>query len=152
MTVSRGNLGECGVSIRTVLDRFPPPPCAALLCLDILEAELGSGRVKVQFTARADFCNAAGNVQGGFLAAMLDDCLGVSVLIATDACLYPSTIDLHMQFLAPAKPGRLVGKARVVQLGKTIGFVEGELENSSGITVARANASVRLTALHKAVG
>ena len=137
--------------ISTVLDRFPVPPCATLLGLDILEAERDGGRVKVAFTARPEFCNAAGNVQGGFLSAMLDDCLGPAVLIATDAQVYPSTISLNVQFLAPAKPGTLVGKASVVQLGKTIGFVEGELEDSSGNTVARATASVRLTALHRAV-
>ena len=139
------------MSIRTVLDRFPVPPCATLLGLDILEAEPNGGRVKIAFVARPEFCNAAGNVQGGFLSAMLDDCMGPAVLIATNAAAFPSTIGLNVQFLAPAKPGKLVGKARVVQLGKTIGFVEGELEDPDGKPIARATASVRLTALEKAV-
>ena len=140
------------MSISTVLDRFQTPPCAMLLGLDILEAERKGGCVKIAFIARPEFCNAAGNVQGGFLSAMLDDCMGPAVLIATDAWVYPSTINLNVQFLAPAKPGMLVGKAHVVQLGKTIGFVEGELEDPNGNIVARATASVRLTAMHKAVG
>ena len=91
------------MSIPTVLDRFSTPPCAKLLGLDILEAEREGGRVKVTFTALPEFCNAAGNVQGGFLAAMLDDCMGPAILIATDAAAFPSTIDLNVQFLAPAK-------------------------------------------------
>jgi uncharacterized protein (TIGR00369 family) len=139
------------MSIPTVLDRFPTPPCAKLLGLDILEAEGEGGRVTIAFTAKPGFCNAAGNVQGGFLAAMLDDCMGPAVLIATDAAAFPSTIDLSVHFLAPAKPGKLLGKARVVQLGKTIGFVESELEDPSGRIVARATASVRITAMRKAV-
>jgi uncharacterized protein (TIGR00369 family) len=139
------------MSIPTILDRYPTPPCATLLSLDILEAEQVDGRVKIGFTAQPEFCNAAGNVQGGFLAAMLDDCMGPAILIATDAEAYPSTIDLNVQFLAPAKPGSIVGKARVVQLGKTIGFVEAELEDASGRAIARAMASVRITAMHKAV-
>jgi uncharacterized protein (TIGR00369 family) len=142
---------EAALSISTVLDCNPVPPCATLLGLDILEADREVGRVTIAFTARSEFCNAAGNVQGGFLAAMLDDCLGPAVLIATDAGTFPSTIDLNVQFLAPAKPGMLTGKARVVQLGKTIGFVEGELEAPDGTIVARATASVRLTAMHRAV-
>lgn len=142
---------EREMSIPTVLDRFSTPPCAALLGLDILEAERESGRVTIGFTARPEFCNAAGNVQGGFLTAMLDDCMGPAVLVATDAAVFPSTIGLNVQFLAPAQAGLLVGKARVVQLGKTIGFVESELEDASGRTIARATASVRLTAMHKAV-
>lgn len=139
------------MSIPTILDRFPTPPCATLLSLDIMEADRETGRVKIAFTAKPEFCNAAGNVQGGFLAAMLDDCMGPALLIATDAKCFPSTIDLNVQFLAPAKPGRLIGKGRVVKIGKTIGFVEAELEDGSGSLVARATASVRITAMHKAV-
>ena len=139
------------MSIPTILDRFPTPPCATLLSLDVLEADRETGRVTIAFTAKPEFCNASGNVQGGFLAAMLDDCMGPAILIATDAHSFPSTIDLNVQFLAPAKPGRLIGKGRVVKIGKTIGFVEAELEDGSGNPIARATASVRITAMDKAV-
>ncbi len=139
------------MSISTILDRFPTPPCATLLGLDILEADHGNGRVKIAFTAKPEFCNASGNVQGGFLAAMLDDCMEPAILIATNAKMFPSTIDLNVQYLAPAKPGQLIGKGRVVKIGKTIGFVEAELEDASRNLIARATASVRITAMHKAV-
>jgi uncharacterized protein (TIGR00369 family) len=139
------------MSIPTILDRFPTPPCATLLGLDILETDRDNGRVKIAFMAKPEFCNATGNVQGGFLAAMLDDCMGPAILIATDAKSFPSTIDLDVQFLAPAKPGQLIGKGRVVKIGNTIGFVEAELEDASGSLIARGTASVRITAMHKAV-
>lgn len=139
------------MSISTILDRFPTPPCATLLSLDVLEADPATGRVTIAFTAKPEFCNASGNVQGGFLAAMLDDCMGPAILITTDAEIFPSTIDFNVQFLAPAKPGQLVGKGRVVKIGKTIGFVEADLEDASGSLIARATASVRITAMHKAL-
>jgi uncharacterized protein (TIGR00369 family) len=139
------------MSISTILDRFPTPPCATLLGLDILETDRENGRVKIAFTAKPEFCNASGNVQGGFLAAMLDDCMGPAILIATDAKMFPSTIDLNVQFLAPAKPGQLIGIGRVVKIGKTIGFVEAELEDASGSHIARATSTVRITAMRKAV-
>ena len=139
------------MSIPTILDRFPTPPCATLLGLDILEADPADGRVKIAFLAKPEFCNAAGNVQGGFLAAMLDDCMGPAILVATNAEAFPSTIDLHVQFLSPAKPGKIIGQGRIVRLGRTIGFVEAELADESGNLLARASASVRITAMHKAV-
>lgn len=139
------------MSISTILDRFPMPPCATLLSLDVLEVDREAGRVKIGFTAKPEFRNASGNVQGGFLAAMLDDCMGPAILIATEAKSFPSTIDLNVQFLSPAKPGQLIGRGRVVKIGKTIGFVEAELEDASGSLIARATASVRITAMHKAV-
>jgi uncharacterized protein (TIGR00369 family) len=107
--------------------------------------------VTIAFTAKPEFCNASGHIQGGFLAAMLDDCMGPAILIATNAAMFPSTIELNVQFLAPAKPGQLIGKGRVVQIGNTIGFVEAQLENPAGGLIARATASVRITATHKAV-
>jgi uncharacterized protein (TIGR00369 family) len=139
------------MSIPTILDHFPTPPCATLLGLDILEANQADGRVKIAFFAKPEFCNAAGNVQGGFLAAMLDDCMGPAILIATNAEAFSSTIDLNVQFLAPAKPGQIIGKGRVVKIGKTISFVEAELADASGSLIARATASVRITAMQKAV-
>jgi uncharacterized protein (TIGR00369 family) len=137
--------------IPTVLDRFPTPPCAVLLGLDILEADKASGRVRIRFTARSEFCNASGNVQGGFLAAMLDDTIGPAVLIATDARTLPVTIALNVAYLAPAKPGVIVGTATVRKLGKTIGHIEASLEDERGAELARAAASVRLVQMPPAL-
>ena len=116
-----------------------------------MEADQENGRVTIAFKAKPEFCNASGNVQGGFLAAMIDDCMGPAILIATNAEAFPSTIDLNVQFLAPAKPGQLIGKGRIIKVGKTIGFVEAELEDANGNPIARATASVRITAMQKAV-
>lgn len=139
------------MSVATILDRFPTPPCAAHLGFEILEADGDGGTVKVAFMARPEFCNPAGYVQGGFLTAMLDDSMGPAVIIATEGKVFPTTIDLHVQFVAPAKQGALVGRARVVRLGNTFGFIEGELDDGSGNLVARANASVRLIPIGKVV-
>jgi len=140
------------MSMPTVLDRFPTPACAKLLGLDIMEVNAAAGRVRIAFDGRPEFCNAAGYVQGGFLAAMLDDCMGPAVLIYTTAEAYPTTINLNVSFLAPARPGRLIGEARVVQLGRTIGFVEAELWDEKQTLVARSPASVRIVPIDKAVG
>jgi uncharacterized protein (TIGR00369 family) len=135
----------------TVLDRFATPPCAKLLGLEILDAKPNDGWVRIRFEARPEFCNASGNVQGGILTAMLDDTMGPAVLITTHAEIMPTTIDMHVSFLAPASPGPLIAEAMVVQLGKTVGFVEARLADEMGLIVARATASVRLVPLAKAM-
>jgi uncharacterized protein (TIGR00369 family) len=117
----------------------------------VLEADRERARVKVAFEARPEFCNAAGGIQGGFLTAMLDDCIGPAVLIASDAQLFPTTINLNVSFLAPALPGRLIGEAWVRQLGKTIGFAEAELRSQSGTLIATAAASVRVVGAERAL-
>jgi acyl-coenzyme A thioesterase PaaI-like protein len=39
--------------------------------------------------------------------------------------LYPSTISMTVNFLAAAKPGPIIGEAKVTKLGKTVAFIEG---------------------------
>ena len=89
----------------------------------------GSGSAS---TAGEDFCNPAGFVQGGILSAMLDDTMGPAVFVMTEGKLYTATITMTVNFLAPAKPGPIVGEANVTQLGKTIAFVEGKLMAEDG--------------------
>jgi uncharacterized protein (TIGR00369 family) len=108
---------------------FPVPssPSAALLGWHLLAHDAAKGWVRIGFEARREFLNPAGFVQGGFLTAMLDDCMGPAAWIMTHGALYTATIDMTVSFLAPAKPGPLIGEGQVVQLGKTIAFLEARL-------------------------
>ncbi|MBN8807220.1 MAG: PaaI family thioesterase [Sphingomonas sp.] len=128
----------------SVFDRFPKPPCAETLGWELIATDGANGTVRIAFDAKPAFCNPGGNVQGGFVAAMLDDTLGPTVLVKTDGATYCATIDLSVRFLAPARPGRLIGDGRLVQLGKTIAFLEGELRDGDGRIVATATASARV--------
>jgi uncharacterized protein (TIGR00369 family) len=74
---------------------------------------------------------------GRFIAAMLDDTLGPTLLVKTSGTRYCATIDLNISFLTPARPGRFIGTGRIMQLGKTITFLEGELRDASNAVVAR---------------
>ncbi|MBS0411037.1 MAG: PaaI family thioesterase [Proteobacteria bacterium] len=137
--------------IPTVLDQFDTPNCAKLLGLDILEADPPRGWVRIAFEGKPEFCNASGTIQGGFLSAMLDDTMGPAVLIHTNAERLPSTIDLHVTFLAPARPGKLFGEGLVTQIGKTIGFAEARLVDEDGRVLARATSSFRVRRLADAL-
>ncbi|HEX5376984.1 MAG TPA: PaaI family thioesterase [Phenylobacterium sp.] len=133
----------------TVLDRFPRPPCAELLGWHVVDARPQDGWIRIGFDARPQFLNPAGFVQGGFLTAMLDDTMGPAVLVHTGGALYTATIDMSVSFLAPARAGPLFGEGQVIQLGKTVGFVEARLADSGGTSIARATASVRLVPIGK---
>ena len=137
--------------VATALDDLPAPPCARLLGWKVLAAKPKEGWIKVGFDARWEFTNPAGYVQGGFLAAMLDDTMGPAVFVATEGKFFPPTIDMHVSFLTPTRPGRLVGEGRVLQLGKSIAFMEGVLFDAAGAVVARATASARLVAAERAL-
>ena len=127
-----------------IFARFPTPPCAATLGWRLIGADSEAGTVRIGFDGKRDFCNPAGFSQGGFLAAMLDDAMGPAVLVKSDGGYFTPTIDLNVSFLAPARPGAFIGEGRIVQMGKTIVFLEGSLFDQEGQLVARATASARL--------
>lgn len=137
--------------VATALDGLPRPPCAELLGWELVDARPTEGWVRIRFEARPEFCNPAGHIQGGFLAAMLDDTMGPAMFIYSEGRLFTPTIDLHVSFLAPARPGPLYGEGRVVQAGKTVAFLEGKLMDLSGTVLARASACARLVPAAKAL-
>lgn len=128
----------------SIFDRFPRPPCADTLGWQLLDADEETGAIRVAFDGKPAFCNPGGNIQGGFVAAMLDDTLGPTVLVKSGGSHYCATINLNVSFLAPARPGAFVGVGHIAQLGKTVAFLEGELFDADGQCVARATASARV--------
>jgi uncharacterized protein (TIGR00369 family) len=137
--------------IKTALDGFNVPPCSRMLGWRLLDARPEEGWVRIGFDGRPEFCNPAGFIQGGILAAMLDDTMGPAAFIKTEGRLYTATIGMNVNFLAPARVGPLVGEARVVQIGKSIAFVEGRLEAEGGTVVATATTTARLVESAKAI-
>jgi uncharacterized protein (TIGR00369 family) len=137
--------------IATALDRLEAPPSSKLLGWHLLDARPNAGWIRIGFDGKPEFCNPAGFIQGGILAAMLDDTMGPAVFIMTDGKLYTATITMTVNFLAPAKPGPIVGEANVTLLGKTIAFVEGKLMSEEGVVLATATTSARLVEAAKAI-
>ena len=139
------------MTVATLFDDLPMPPCPKLLGWRVIDARPADGWIRIGFEARHEFTNAVGAIQGGFLAAMLDDVMGPAILLHTEGRLYSPTISMTVNFLAPAKPGPLFGEGQVIRLGKTVGFVEGVLMDADGGPIARASATARLVATEKAL-
>ncbi|MEL7486705.1 MAG: PaaI family thioesterase [Pseudomonadota bacterium] len=128
----------------TALDGFPQPPCAKLLGFEFLSVDREALSMRVAFQATPDMLNPAGTVQGGFLTAMLDDVMGSMLVVLSDGEKAPASVDLHMQFLRPAKPGRLVGEARVKHQTNSTAFTEATLYDEAGAALAAATQTQRL--------
>jgi uncharacterized protein (TIGR00369 family) len=137
--------------IATALDLIAAPPSAKLLGWHLLDARPEDGWIQIGFDGKKEFCNPAGFVQGGILSAMLDDTMGPAVFVMTEGRLYTATISITVNFLAPARPGPITGEATVMQLGKTVAFVEGRLIAGDGTLLATATTSARLVEAAKAI-
>jgi len=128
----------------SIFDHFPAPSSGKLLGWEVRAVDVAAQTIEIGFVADDRFLNPAGTVQGGFLAAMLDDTQGPALYAATEGAVYAPTIDFHVVCLKPARPGRFTGKGRVVSLGKTIAVTEAELFDEGGILVARGTFTGRV--------
>lgn len=124
--------------------RLPPPKAAQTLGINILSVDSETGAIVAEFEGKKEFTNPAGNIQGGFLAAMLDDTMGPAVSSTLKAGEFAPTLNLQVQFLSPALPGKLRGSGRAVRRGGGICFLAAELSQEGRlIATATATAVIR---------
>ena len=128
----------------SIFKRLPAPPAAETLGWELIREDPQAGTVEIAFHPGEAFLNPHGTVQGGFVAAMLDDTMGPALVSKTDGACVPSSIDLNVTFIRAVQPGRVIGKGRVVSQGRTIAFLEGELFDEAGNLLARATSSARI--------
>jgi uncharacterized protein (TIGR00369 family) len=95
--------------------------------------------VEVSFEAKPELlANPMKQVQGGYLCAMLDECMSVACMVASGMTAVAPTAEMKTSFYRPAGFGPLRGVGRVSRWGKTIAFTEGELYDAEGRLVAKA--------------
>jgi acyl-coenzyme A thioesterase PaaI-like protein len=115
-------------SLRTGPRIQVPPNCDLTLGMVCVDKSVPGTTV---WRAGADerFCNPAGIVQGGFLAAMCDSAMGASaVTYAQDRKVFARNAEMKVSFLAPVAPARVLEcVATVISGGRSAAFVEAEL-------------------------
>jgi uncharacterized protein (TIGR00369 family) len=121
--------------------RLPMPRAAQLLGWKLESIDPEQGTIRVEFEARADFLNPVGTIQGGILAAMLDDTMGPAAAALLGGTGFPQTLELKTSFVRPAYPGKLYAEASVRHRGREILFLEGSLYSADGALIATATAT-----------
>ena len=123
----------------SVFDNFPKPASAELLGWTLRAIDHAAGTIEIGFELDQRFINPGGSVQGGFVAAMLDDTQGPALFGTSGGKIYAPTIDFHITFIRPARPGKFIGKGRVVNIGKTIVITEADLYDEAGELLAKGS-------------
>jgi uncharacterized protein (TIGR00369 family) len=89
-------------------------------------------------------------VLGAFVAAMLYDTVGPVLPATLEPDQFQSTSEISVHFLRPVRPGRLVGKGRVLHRNGDLAFLEASLIDPDGATIATATATARVIPLDQA--
>ena len=108
--------------------------------------EVASGRLVLgaSLTAEAHgFPTSGGSiVHGGAIATLADEALASVAFTVADKGQTTLTADLKVDFLRPARPGRLVARATVRHRTGRLAFCEATVEQAGGEVVAEARAVI----------
>ncbi|MDD3837183.1 MAG: PaaI family thioesterase [Phenylobacterium sp.] len=126
-----------------ILQRFlrtkNQPTGSQSLGFKMLSVNQAEKTVEVEFEARAELLlNPMKQIQGGYLCAMLDECMSVACMVASGMTHVAPTAEMKTTFFRPAMPGKIRGVGRVARWGSRVAFTEGELYDPEGRLLAKA--------------
>jgi len=134
-------------NIQAVFKRMAP--ASRYLGLEIIAADQEARTVEVAFNAGPELCNMWGGIQGGMVAAMLDDVMSLAVGLDLEWGQISPTLELKVSMLNAARPGRIIGRGRVIKRGKSVGFIEGELLAEDGTLLATGSSTATFVTLKR---
>lgn len=98
--------------------------------------------VSFEWTVPPEYCNSAGNLQGGVMAAFIDAVLGGLCASHLPEDVYPALAEMKISFLRPAPAGSTItGTGRVLKAGKRLIFAEAEVTGAGGKLLAKVTAT-----------
>lgn len=117
------------------------PPCSETLGMQVAAVDQAAMTSRYAFEAKAEFGNPSGAIQGGFIAAMLDEAMGTAAIIASNVTMNAPTLEMKISFLRPLFVGAATVEAKILKWGKSTCFIEAELFDPDGKLVAKASAT-----------
>lgn len=105
------------------------------------------GEVELELARKPELLQFNGYFHGGVVSGLADHAAGAAATTALPPGKIAVTVDLHVNFLAPASGDKIVAKAKAIQVGGTICVVSVtvETETPKGTAVcAVANAVLRV--------
>ena len=119
------------------------PPCSETLGMRLADLNQDEQWVKMEFDVSPSFANPTGAVQGGFIAAMLDEAMSTAAIIASNVTMNAPTLEMKISYLRPLFVGKASAEAKILKWGKSTCFIEAELFDPDGKLVAKASATCR---------
>ena len=119
-------------------------PSSQALGTERIGQDIEAGETTIRMTARDGWTSPHGSIHGGFVAAMMDEAIGTPVFVISGGKSAPLMLDLNVTYLAPVYPGPVIGKGRVIKMGKKVAFLEASLEDETGKELARGTSKAML--------
>jgi uncharacterized protein (TIGR00369 family) len=122
-----------------IIPGFAIPSITRFLDMRVECHDTAAAVLRLSFSTRPEYANPHNSVNGGILAAMLDDAMNCLILAQTGGSKLQVSTDLHTSFFRPAPIGpRVTVVARIDRMGRSVAFTSAEALNDKGEVLARA--------------
>jgi uncharacterized protein (TIGR00369 family) len=117
------------------------PPCSDTLGMRLTEVKQEAKCIRMDFDVPKMFANPTGAVQGGFIAAMMDEAMSTCCIIASNVTMTAPTLEMKTSYLRRLMPGQAHVEACILKWGRSAAFMEAECFDANGRLVAKATAT-----------
>jgi len=120
------------------------PPCLETLRGNLLEFDEAERIMTMEYEAVPEFCHSEAQiVQGGFITGMLDSTMAHLVIALVKFQSNPVSLDINVSFVAPAHPGLMTAKSKIIRMGKSIVFAYATMKQNDEM-IASATSTIKL--------
>jgi uncharacterized protein (TIGR00369 family) len=134
--------------LKSMLERREPsPPFSETTDIWMVSAE--TGRVVFEAMPSARFYNPMGVIHGGWIATLLDSCMGCAVQSALKAAQTYTTVEMKTVFVRAAheRTGLLRCEGTLLHSGKRVASSEGKVFDREGRLIAYGSETCLITDL-----
>jgi uncharacterized protein (TIGR00369 family) len=109
--------------------------------LGINLTKVGWGSAEIRLKVKKGLTQSAGFAHGGVSAALIDSAVGLALCTMLDQRDLITTVELNVNFIAPAGPGVLTTRGRILHRGKRLAVGDAEVRDKKGTLVSRGSAT-----------
>ena len=118
-------------------------PYFELLSMKIIDVGPGFSALEIDLSQK--HLQPFGFVHGGVFASIVDAAAFWAVFYQIEnQNTGATTVDVKLNYLAPAVSGKLIAKGRQIKLGKTLGYAEAEVTAENGKILAHGTSTLIL--------
>jgi len=115
--------------------------------LDMRVMEMGVAYSVVEINLARQHLQPFGIVHGGALASLIESATSWAVFYEIeDESAGVTTVDLKLNYLAPATAGRVIARGRRIKLGRTLGYAEATVTAEGGEILAHGTSTLMILA------
>ena len=119
--------------------------CPYFDLLSMRISKVGAGFSEMEIDLAQKHLQPFGFVHGGVFASIIDAAAFWSLFYEIeDPDTGVTTVDLKLNYLAPAVSGKLIAKGRQIKMGRTLGYADAEVTDSEGRILAHGSSTVIL--------